>query len=210
MQILSKSLAISSSNCFLTALARGSEESSIWGWRGSQHIKVNLYLFWQGWRMKRELGVDMELEEKRNHFANVHQTQKRLVSASKRTWLLTLNFEYWLDFHPQFTFLKQNDIQNLVRVPSVYPSLWQNVSAMKDANLVCSRVVRASSQPLSRSPPPSTRVLTSSRRIWTLNRLRSCSSSLKWSAPRRRSARWRTQLKNRKKENFILPQFCNI
>ena len=27
---------------------------------------------------------------------------------------MTLNFEYWLDFHPQFTFLKQNDIQNLV------------------------------------------------------------------------------------------------
>ena len=163
MQILSKSLVISSSNCFLTALARGSEESSIWG---SQHIKVNLYLFWQGWRMKRELGVDVELEEKRNHFANVHQTQKRLVSASKRTWLLTLNFEYWLDFHPPFTFLKQNDIQNLVACPQFTDHcLWQNVSAMKDANLVCSRVVRASCQPLSRSPPPSTRVSTSSRRI---------------------------------------------
>ena len=138
----------------------------------------------------------------------MHQTQKRLVSASKRTWLLTLNFEYWLDFHPQFTFLKQNDIQNLVRVPSVYPSLWQNVSAMKDANLVCSRVVRASSQPLSRSPPPSTRVLTSSRRIWTRSRLKSCSSSLKWSAPRRRSARWpHNEQKGRRKKTIFCLNF---
>ena len=92
-------------------------------------------------------------------------------------------------------------------VPSVYPSLWQNVSGMKDANLVCSRVVRASSQPLSRSPPPSTRALTSSRRIWTRSRLRSCSSSLKWSAPRRRSARWKTQRTNREKKTIFCLNF---
>ena len=41
-------------------------------------------------------GVDME-DRKRNPLCKalyVHQTRKRLVSASKRTWLLTLNFEY--------------------------------------------------------------------------------------------------------------------
>ena len=96
MQILYESLWISSSNCFLTALPRGSGVGQHLSWAASilnltsslsQKVEA-------GWK---ERGVDME-DRKRKPLSKalyVHQTRKRLVSASKRTNMI-IDFELWI------------------------------------------------------------------------------------------------------------------
>ena len=94
MQILYESLWISSSNCFLTALARGSWEPAF---EAAASIKLNF--FWKDWKMKRRCrSGDLEEDRYRKPLCkslDVHQTRKRLVSASKRTNMI-IDFELWI------------------------------------------------------------------------------------------------------------------
>ena len=94
MQILYESLWISSSNCFLTALARGSWEPAF---EAAASIKLNFFLK----RLKDEKRCrsgDLEEDRYRKPLCkslDVHQTRKRLVSASKRTNMI-IDFELWI------------------------------------------------------------------------------------------------------------------